>query len=75
MFSRTTIALSTTIPTAKAMPARLITFTVRPMATIADTDANFCNDELLRLTIAFLSGEAVTNSCQVAWIRLIQVQD
>jgi hypothetical protein len=36
-FSSTTIALSTTIPTAKAMPARLMTFTLRPMATMNTT--------------------------------------
>jgi len=30
MFSKTTIELSTTIPTEKASPARLITFKVRP---------------------------------------------
>ena len=35
MFSSTTIELSTTIPTANAIPARLITFSVRPKAFIA----------------------------------------
>ena len=32
MFSSTTIALSTTIPTAKLIPARLMTLMLRPMA-------------------------------------------
>jgi len=44
------------------------------VATIADTDANFPNDELLRLSLEFLSGEAVANTCQVRWLRLIQIQ-
>ena len=45
------------------------------MATLADTDANFCNDELLRFTIALLTGEAVANTCTIRRIRFIQVQD
>jgi hypothetical protein len=44
------------------------------VATIADTDANFPNDELMRLSLEFLSGEAVANTCQVRWLRLIQIQ-
>jgi len=44
------------------------------MATIADTDANFCNDELLRLTFEFLSGEAVANTCTIKELRFIQIQ-
>ncbi len=35
MFSSTTIAASTTMPTAKAMPASEMTFSVRPSADIA----------------------------------------
>ena len=35
MFSSTTIAASTTMPTAKAMPARLITFSDRPSSAMA----------------------------------------
>ena len=42
--------------------------------TIADSDANFPNDELLRLSYEFLSGEAVANTCTVKWLRLIQIQ-
>jgi hypothetical protein len=44
------------------------------MATIADTDANFCNDELLRLTFEFLDGEAVGNTCTIKELRFIQIQ-
>jgi hypothetical protein len=42
--------------------------------TIADTDANFCNDELLRLTFEFLTGEAVANTCIIKELRFIQIQ-
>ena len=35
MFSRTTMAASTTMPMAKAMPAREITLSERPMAAMA----------------------------------------
>ena len=45
------------------------------MATIADTDANFPNDELLRLTIEFLTGEAVANTCTIKELRFIQIQE
>lgn len=43
--------------------------------TIADTDTNFPNDELLRLSYEFLTGEAVANTCQVRFMRLIQIQN
>lgn len=43
-------------------------------ATIADTDANFPNDELLRLTFEYLSGEAVANTCTISKLGFIQVQ-
>ncbi len=43
-------------------------------ATIADTDANFPDNELLRLSMEVLTGEAVANTCQVRWVRLIQIQ-
>jgi len=43
-------------------------------ATIADTDVNFCNDELLRLTFEYLTGEAVANTCTVKELRFIQIQ-
>ena len=45
------------------------------MATIADTDANFCNDELLRLSLEFLTGEAIANTCTIKRFRFIQIQD
>jgi hypothetical protein len=45
------------------------------VATIADSDANFPNDELLRLSFEFLSGEAVANTCLVKWMRIIQIQN
>lgn len=45
------------------------------MATIADTDVNFCNDELLRLTFEFLSGEAAANTCTLKRLEFIQIQD
>jgi hypothetical protein len=40
----------------------------------ANSDATFPNDELLRFTMEFLTGEAVANTCQVKWVRLIQIQ-
>lgn len=44
------------------------------MATIADSDASFPNDELLRLTFEFLTGEAVANTCTIKWLKFIQLQ-
>ena len=44
------------------------------MATIADTDANFPNDELLRLSVEFLSGEGAANTCTIKEFRFIQIQ-
>lgn len=45
------------------------------VTTIADTDENFPNDELLRLTLSMLSGEATANTCIAKWVRLIQIQN
>jgi hypothetical protein len=45
------------------------------MATIADTDANFCNDELLRLTFEFLTGAVAANTCTLKRLAFIQIQD
>lgn len=45
------------------------------MATVADTDAGFPNDELLRLTFEFLSGEAAANTCTIKRLRFIQIQE
>ena len=41
----------------------------------ANSDATFPNDELLRLTLEFLTGEAVANTCKIKWVRLIQIRD
>lgn len=45
------------------------------MATVADTDANFCNDELLRLSFEFLDGEAIGNTATVKKLLFIQIQE
>jgi len=42
--------------------------------TVSNSDANFPNDELLRLTIALLSGEATANTCTIDWVRLIHIR-
>jgi hypothetical protein len=44
------------------------------VTTIADTDTNFPNNELLRLSVEFLSGEATANTCYISDLRLIQIQ-
>ena len=44
------------------------------VATLTDADANFCNDELLRLTIEFLQGEIAANTCTIKWLRFAQIQ-
>lgn len=44
-------------------------------ATVADTDTNFPNNELLRLTFEFLSGEAAANTCTIKRLRFIQIQE
>jgi hypothetical protein len=43
--------------------------------TIADTDANFCNDELLRLSVELLTGEAIANTMTIKRLRFIQLQN
>jgi hypothetical protein len=43
-------------------------------ATLADSDVYFPNDELLRLTIEFLSGAAAANTCTIKWLRFMQIQ-
>lgn len=42
--------------------------------TIANTNASFPNDELLRLTFEFLSGAAAANTCTIKELRFIQIQ-
>ncbi len=44
-------------------------------ASIADSDTNFPDDEELAPIIAFLTGEAVANTMQVAWFRAIQIRN
>lgn len=44
------------------------------VASVARTDANFPNDELLRFSMEVLSGEGSANTCQIRWARLIQIQ-
>ena len=44
------------------------------VASIADTDTNFPNNELLRLSVEYLTGEATANTCYISDLRLIQIQ-
>ena len=44
------------------------------VATIADSDTNFPNNELLRLSIEFLTGEATANTCKIKQFRLIHIR-
>lgn len=44
------------------------------VTTIARTNTSFPNDELLRLTLEFLTGEATANTCTIDWVRLIQIR-
>ena len=39
----------------------------------ANSAATFPDDELLRLTLEFLSGEAVANTCTIKWLRMIHL--
>jgi len=43
-------------------------------ATFSNSDVNFPNDELMRLTMEFLSGEGVANTCHIDWVRLIHIR-
>jgi hypothetical protein len=43
------------------------------VASVAATDTNFPDDELLRFSMEVLSGEAIANTCLVKWVRLIQI--
>jgi len=42
-------------------------------ASVVDTDTNFPDNELLTLSLAMLTGEAVANTVTVNWIRAIQI--
>lgn len=44
------------------------------VGTILATHASFPDDELLRLTIEFLTGENVANTCTIKWVRLIHIR-
>jgi hypothetical protein len=44
------------------------------VATIAETDASFPNNELLRLSVEFLTGENVADTCKLKWLRLIHIR-
>lgn len=44
------------------------------VATVADSDDNFPNDELLRLTVEMLSGATAANTLTMKWLRYIQIQ-
>jgi hypothetical protein len=40
----------------------------------ADSAATFPNDELMRLTLEFLTGEAIANTCTIRWLRMIHIR-
>jgi hypothetical protein len=40
---------------------------------VARTDATFPHDQLMRLTIEFLTGAVATPTCTIKWVRLIQI--
>jgi len=44
------------------------------VCSVAATDATFPNDELMRLTMEFLTGDNAAITCTINWIRLIQVR-
>lgn len=43
--------------------------------TIANTDVNFCNDELLRLSVELLTGEAIANTMTIKRLKFFQIQN
>ena len=43
-------------------------------ASIAAGSATFPDDEELRLTLEFLSGEATANTCTVEWLRMVHIR-
>jgi hypothetical protein len=45
------------------------------MSSTARTDATFPGATEMRLTLEFLTGEAVADTCQVDWIRFIHIRD
>ena len=45
------------------------------VATVAKTAATFPNDELMRLTVEFLTGEAIANTCTIKSLRYIHISE
>ena len=45
------------------------------VCSVAATDATFPNDELMRLTMEFLTGDAAAITCTINWVRLIQIRE
>jgi hypothetical protein len=43
------------------------------VSTTANSASTFPDDELLRLTLAVLSGEATANTCTIKWVRMIHL--
>ena len=44
------------------------------MTSLRSTAPNFPDDEELRLTLEFLTGEAVANTCTVSWMKMIHLR-
>ncbi len=44
------------------------------VATVARSAATFPNDELMRLTVEFLTGEATANTCTMKFLRMIHIR-
>ena len=44
------------------------------VATVAATNASFPDDELMRLTMEFLTGETTANTCTIKWVRMIHIR-
>ena len=44
------------------------------VASVADSSAEFPDDELLRLSVEFLTGEDVANTCKIKELRLIHIR-
>ena len=78
MFSRTTIELSTTIPTANAIPARLTTFSVRPNTcimrntptTLIGIAAPFVPVYVVKLGVLVFLGGSFFYGISVAWVTV-----
>ena len=43
-------------------------------ASVAGSAATFPDDEEMRLTLEFLTGEAVANTCTVEWLRMVNIR-